>query len=60
MLFLSYLANQGRESSSIGDYMFKVPSRNLIAESNNRNSRAKYEICSKLTIKIPERLQTSF
>ena len=51
MLFLSYLANQGRESSSVDDYMFKV---------NYRNSRAKCEICSKLTIKRPERLQTSF
>ena len=29
-----------------GNYMFKV---------NNRNTRAKYEICSKLTIKTPER-----
>ena len=29
-----------------GNYMFKV---------NNRNTRAKFEICSKLTIKIPER-----
>ena len=32
-----------------GDYMFKV---------NNRNTRTKYEICSKLTIKMPERPQT--
>ena len=29
-------------------YMFKV---------NNRNSRTRYEICSKLTIKTPERHQ---
>ena len=29
-----------------GNYMFKV---------NNRNTRARCEICSKLTIKIPER-----
>ena len=29
-----------------GNYMFKV---------NNRNTRARYEICSKLTIKTPER-----
>ena len=31
-----------------GNYMFKV---------NNRNTRARCEICSKLTIKIPERCQ---
>ena len=30
----------------VGNYMFKV---------NNRNTRTRYEICSKLTIKIPER-----
>ena len=32
-----------------GNYMFKV---------NNRNTRTKCEICSKLTIKMPERPQT--
>ena len=31
------------------------PSQNLLAESNNRNTRARYEICSKLTIKTSER-----
>ena len=31
-----------------GNYMFKV---------NNRDTRTRCEICSKLTIKIPERLQ---
>ena len=31
-----------------GIYLFKV---------NNRNSRIRYEICSKLTIKAPERRQ---
>ena len=31
-----------------GSYMFKV---------NNRNTRTRYEICSKLTIKIPARRQ---
>ena len=31
---------------SAGNYMFK---------GNNRNTRIRYEICSKLTIKIPER-----
>ena len=30
---------------SADNYMFKV---------NNRNTRARYEICSKLAIKIPE------
>ena len=32
--------------SPAGNYMFKV---------NNRNTRTRYEICSKLTIKTPER-----
>ena len=32
----------------VGIYMFKV---------NNRNTRTRYEICSKLTIKTPERCQ---
>ena len=34
-----------------GNYMFKV---------NNRNIRTKCEICSKLTIKTPERRLASF
>ena len=32
--------------SPVGDYIFKV---------NNRNSRSRCKICSKLTIKTPER-----
>ena len=35
-------------SNPTGIYLFKV---------NNRNTRKRYEICSKLTIKIPERRQ---
>ena len=34
-----------------GHYTFKV---------NNGNTRARYEICSKLTIKTPERRQSGF
>ena len=34
----------------VGNYMFKV---------GNRNIRTRCEICSKLTIKIPERSQAS-
>ena len=37
---------QQEEPSPDGNYMFKV---------NNRNTRKRREICSKLTIKIPER-----
>ena len=33
-------------STQVGNYMFKV---------NNRNTKTRYEICSKLTIKTPER-----
>ena len=39
------------EAYPVGIYMLKV---------NNRNSRTTCEICSKLTIKIPERLQWRF
>ena len=35
-------------SNPAGNYMFKV---------NNRNTRTRCEICSKLTIKTPERCQ---
>ena len=41
---------EGKEPTSIpaGNYMFKV---------NNRNTRTMWELCSKLTIKAPERRQ---
>ena len=32
-----------------------IPADNYIFKVNNRNTRTKCEICSKLTIKIPER-----
>ena len=35
----------------VSNYMFKV---------NNRNTRLMYEICSKLTIKTPERRQRRY
>ena len=38
----------GSEDSPAGIYLFKV---------NNRNTRTRCEICSKLTIKTPERRQ---
>ena len=40
-----------QDNFTTGNYMFKV---------NNRNTRTSCEICSKLTIKIPERHQASF
>ena len=39
---------EGSISSPVGIYLLKV---------NNRNTRARCEICSKLTIKTPERRQ---
>ena len=33
------------------------PSRNYMFEVNNRNTRKRFDICSKLTIKAPERRQ---
>ena len=35
----------------------KLPSRHLPLKVNNRNTRTRCEICSKLTIKTPERRQ---
>ena len=43
---LALLDNERNSSNPAGNYMFKV---------NNRNTRARCEICSKLTIKISER-----
>ena len=37
--------NQDKDPFSFGNYMFKV---------NNRNTRTRCKICSKLTIKTPE------
>ena len=45
---LLYLEIAVNKSFPAGNYMFKV---------NNRNTRTRCEICSKLTIKIPERRQ---
>ena len=43
-----YCCNEKLKTYSAGNYMFKV---------NNRNTRTRCEICSKLTIKTPERWQ---
>ena len=42
-----HFETRGKIPISVGIYMFKV---------NNRNTRKKCEICSKLTIKTPQRL----
>ena len=34
-----------------------IPTGNYMLKVNNRNTRARIEICSKLTIKIPEQRQ---
>ena len=47
-LFTQNLVSNGMSLLPAGNYMFKV---------NNRNTRTRCEICSKLTIKIPERRQ---
>ena len=36
-------------------YLSHLPAGNYMFKVNNRNSRARCEICSKLTIKLPER-----
>ena len=35
----------------------KTPADNYMFKVNSRNTRPRYEICSKLTIKTPERRQ---
>ena len=43
------------------DYILKrIPAGNYMFKFSNRNTRTKCEICSKLTIKTPERRQASF
>ena len=44
----TYLQHNMKKEYPAGNYMFKV---------NNRNTRTRCEICSKLTIKTPERRQ---
>ena len=34
--------------------MLNIPTGNYMFKVNNRNTRTRYEICSKLTIKTPE------
>ena len=41
-----HIKKRKRKRNPAGNYMFKV---------NNKNTRTTCEICSKLTIKIPER-----
>ena len=36
------------------DYCIGYPADNYMFKVNNRNTRTRYEICSKLTIKTPE------
>ena len=38
-------------------YDFNIPSPHLPAQSDNPNTRKRYKICSKLTIKTPKRHQ---
>ena len=38
-------------------YIFYYPAGNYMFKVNNRNARTRCEICSKLTIKTPERRQ---
>ena len=48
---MGYYFYIGRES--VGN----IPAGIYVSKVNNRNTRARCEICSKLTIKIPERRQ---
>ena len=46
LIFNEILSVRGERANTTSNYMLKV---------NNRNSRTRCEICSKLTIKTPER-----
>ena len=41
----------------LGDLISTNPAGNYMFKVNNRNTRTRYEICSKLSIKTPERRQ---
>ena len=41
----------------MSQWLASIPAGIYLLKVNNRNTRAKFEICSKLTIKIPERRQ---
>ena len=45
------------EEISLGLRIYNTPSRYLPAQSNNRNTRRRCKICSKLTIKTSEQCQ---
>ena len=49
--------NTPSENLRISSIENKVPADIYLLKVNNRNTRARCEICSKLTIKTPERCQ---
>ena len=54
------LHNQKKVLSAIAIKINDIPAGNYMFKVNNRNTRTRCEIWSKLTIKIPERRQASF
>ena len=54
------LHNQKKVLSAIAIKINDIPAGNYMFKVNNKNTRTRREICSKLTIKIPERRQASF
>ena len=59
MYMLVYVLCMSKKQLNIEKYreILDNPSRQLTFKINNRNTRTRCEICSKLTIKTPERLQ---
>ena len=57
-LFLNYGGIFFKDPFSVSSVEWKtllIPASNYMIKVNNRNTRARCEICSKLTIRTPER-----
>ena len=53
--FIMYFEQVYYETFFSLKYLSHLPAGNYMFKVNNRNSRARYEICSTLTIKLTER-----
>ena len=57
---LVFFYNPLKHKKTYGWHKIGYPADNCMFKVNNRNTRARCEICSKLTIKTPERRLASF
>ena len=56
-LFALYEFNRFSKYTTVSSSSFNIPAGTYLLKVNNRNTRTRCEICSKLTIKTPERRQ---